>query len=202
MGYAAVFPVASSVGVARSPRAGVSPIPCPVSGGWWACVGVICLVSDSRFCGVCWGSASPGVMRRPLGVGGRWFLRRGMPFLRVGPGARRDVLFACAPVPVPFPSRTFGGFVLPRCVAPIALSLWAPAFFCTVHLLNPRSARGRWAPACHIGRFRAPLPGIVPLCPLPSPCPCPFPSWCGGGGVRGGRDGPGLGLDGLEPLAD
>ena len=38
---AAVFPAASSVGVARSPRVGVPSIPRVVSGGWWVCAGVI-----------------------------------------------------------------------------------------------------------------------------------------------------------------
>ena len=70
MGCAAVFPVGSSLGVARSPRAGVPSLPCVVSVGWWACAGVIRMASDSRFGGVCWGRASPGVVRRPLGVGG------------------------------------------------------------------------------------------------------------------------------------
>ena len=166
MGCAAVFPVASSVGVARSSRAGVPSLPSVVSGGWWVCAGVIRTAPDSRFGGVCWGCASPGVVRRPLGVRGRWSLRRGMPFLRVGPGARRDVLFPCAPVPVPSPSWTFGGFLLPCCVAPGALSLWAPA--------------------CHLGRFRAPLPEC-PSLPLALPLPVPFPFpvwwWSGGGGA-------------------
>ena len=167
VGCAAVFLVASSAGVARSPGAGVPPIPCVASGGWWACVGVIRLASDSRIGGVCLGRASPGVVRRPLGVGGRWSLRQGMPFLRVGPGARRDVRFACAPVPVPFRSSPLGGFLLPRCVAPGALSLWAPA--------------------CHLGRFRAPLPEC-PSLPLALPLPVPFPflvwwRWGGGGAL-------------------
>ena len=70
VGCAAVFPVASSVGVARSPRAGVPSLPCVVSGGCWACAGVIRMASDSRLGGVCCGRASPGVVRCPLGVGG------------------------------------------------------------------------------------------------------------------------------------
>ena len=71
MGCAAVFPVAFSVGVARSPRAGVPPIPCVASVGWWACAGVIRMASDSRFGGVYWGRAPPGVVRRlPGGRGG------------------------------------------------------------------------------------------------------------------------------------
>ena len=98
VGCAAVFPVASSVGVVRSRRAGVPSLPYVVSGGWWACAGVICMPSDLRFSEVCWGRAASA------GGGGRWSLRRGMPFLRVGSRARRDVLFPCTPVPVPSPS--------------------------------------------------------------------------------------------------
>ena len=52
---AAAFPVASSVGVARSPRVGVPSILRVVSGGRWACAGVICMASDVCFGGVCWG---------------------------------------------------------------------------------------------------------------------------------------------------
>ena len=70
VGCAAVFPVGSSVGVACSPRAGVPSLPCVVSSGWWACAGVTRMASDSRFGGVCWGRASPGVVRRLLGAGG------------------------------------------------------------------------------------------------------------------------------------
>ena len=183
MGCAAVFPAASSVGVARSPRVGVPFIPCVVSGGWWACAGVIRTASGSRFGGVCRGLAPQGVVRCPLGVGGRWSLRRGMPFLCLGPGARRDVLRLCAPVPVPSPLWPLGGFLLPRCVAPGALSLGAPA--------------------CYRGRFRAPLPDFPPV-PLahPLPVPFPFPVWWWWGGGGGGAGGPGLGVGGLEPLAE
>ena len=62
---------------------------------------------------------------------------------------------------------------------------------------------------CPYGRLPVTLGPSVPacrsqpLCPLPSPCPCPFPSpgvvvvgWVGG------ADGPGLGVGGLEPLAE
>ena len=52
VGCAAVFPAASCVGVARSPRVGVPFIPCVVSGGWWACGGVIRTASDLCFGGV------------------------------------------------------------------------------------------------------------------------------------------------------
>ena len=62
---AAAFPAASSVGVARSPRAGVPSIPRVVSGGWWVCAGMICTASDACFGGVCW-----GVRPREFGGGG------------------------------------------------------------------------------------------------------------------------------------
>ena len=156
VGCAAVFPAASSVGVARSPPVGVPSIPCVVSGGWWACASVIRTASNSCFGGMCLGREPPRLLRRPLGLGRRWFLRRGMPLLRVAPGARRGVLFLCASVPVPSPAWPSGGLLLPRCVAPGAPSLWAPA--------------------CHFEPFRVP----VPECPslslaLPLPVPFPFP---------------------------
>ena len=70
MGCAAVFPAVSCVGVARSPRVGLSSIPCVVSGGWWVCAGVTRTAFHSCFGGACWGCASPGVLWRLLGVGG------------------------------------------------------------------------------------------------------------------------------------
>ena len=173
LGCAAVFPAASFVPVARFPRVGLPSIPCVVSAGWWACAGVIRTAFDSCFGAVCWGRAPPGILRRPLGVGRHSSLRRGMPFLRVGPGARRGFLFLCALVPVPSPCWPLGGFLLPRCVASGALSLWAPA--------------------CHSGPFRAPLsecPFLSLALPLPVPFPFPVCWWRGGG--QGG---------GLEPLA-
>ena len=71
---AAAFPAASSVGVARSPRVGVPYILRVVSGGRWACAGVICMASDVCFGGVCWGvwwgwgGAGPPVMVCPSWV--------------------------------------------------------------------------------------------------------------------------------------
>ena len=166
VGCAAVFPAAASVGVACSPSVGVPSIPCVGSAGWWECAVVIRTASDSCFGGVFWGRAPPGVVRRPLGEARRWSLRRGMPFLRVGPGARLCVLFLCASVPVPSPSWPLGGFLSPRCVAPGALSLWAPA--------------------CHLGPFRAPLlkcPLLSLALPLPVPSPFLAWWWWGGGGA-------------------
>ena len=43
---AAAFPAASTVGVARSPRVGVPSVLRVVSGGRWACAGVIRMASD------------------------------------------------------------------------------------------------------------------------------------------------------------
>ena len=162
---AAVFPVASSVGVARSPRVGVPSIPRLISGGRWVCAGVIRTASDSFFGGACWGCASPGAVQRSLGVRWRWSLSRGMPFLGVGRGACHGVLFLCVLVPAPAPSWSLGGFLPPRCVASSALSLWAPA---------PQ-----------VGPLRAPLPERpLPSLDLPLPVPFPFPVWWLGGGGR------------------
>ena len=171
VGCAAVFPAASTVGPARSPRVGAPSICCVVSGGCWACAGVTRTASDSCFGGVCWGRAPPGVVRRPLGVGRHWSIQRDMPFLRMGPGARRGVLFLCASVPVPASSWPLGGFLPPCCVASGAVSLWAPA--------------------PHLGPFRATLPEYSFLSlALPLPVPFPFPVWWWWGG-GGGRPWPG-----------
>ena len=182
VGCAAVSPAASSVCVAHLTRADVPSILCVVSGGWWVCAGVIRTASNSFFGGACCGCAPPGVVRHSLGVGQRWSLCRGMPFLGVGPGACRGVLFLCASVPAPAPSWSLVSFLPPRCVASGALSLWA---------LAP-----------HLGPLCAPLPE----CPfsflaLPLPVPFPFPVWFFVG-WGGGANGPGLGVGGLEPLAE
>ena len=141
--------------------------------------------SDSCFGGVCMGHAPLAVDRCSLGVERCWSLRCGMPLLHVRPGARRCVIFPCATVPVLSPSWPMGGFLLPCCVAPAALSLWAPA--------------------CHFGPFLALLSGYpFPPLALPLIVPLPFPVWWpwGGGGGLWGADGPGLGVGGLEPLAE
>ena len=179
---AAVFFAASPVGVARSPRVGVPSIPRVVSGGWWVCAGVIRTASESCFGGACWWCASPGVVWRLLGVGQRWSLRRGMPFLGVGHGACRGFIFLCASVSAPAPSWSLGGFLPPRCVPFGALPLWAPA--------------------SHLGPLRAPLPECpFPSLALPLPVPFPFPVWWWWG-RGGGGDGPGQEVGGLEPLAE
>ena len=154
MRRAAVFPVASSVGVARSPRVGVPTFTCVASGGWWVWAGVIRTASASCFGGACWGCASPGVVQRSLGVGRCWSLRRGMPFLGVGRGACRGALFLCASVPAPVPSWSMGGFLAPRCVSSGALSLWAPAPPCPL-------ARVSLAAPCPPLARALPLPGVV-----------------------------------------
>ena len=165
-GCAAVFPVASSVGVARSPRAGVPSLPCVVSGGWWACAAVIRMASDSRFGGVCWGRASAGVVRRPLGVGAS------------GPSV--VVCPSCVWVLVP---NVMCSFPAPRSLFPPLAAPWVVSCSHVVSLPVPRP----------YGRLPVTLGASVPpcrsvlLCPLPSPFLCPFPSRCGGGGVGGGR---------------
>ena len=181
MGCAAVFPVASCVGVARSPRAGVPSLSCVVSGGWWACAGGIRMASDSRLCGVCRGHASPGVVRRPLGLGG------------AGPSV--VVCPSCVWVVVP---AMMSSFPAPRSLFPPLPGPWVVSCSHVVSLPVP----------CPYGRLPVTLGASVPpcrsvpLCPLPSPCPCPFSSRCGGGGVGGGAARPGLGVGGLEPLAE
>ena len=163
---AAVFHAAPSVGVARSPRVGVRSIPRVVSAGRWVCAGVIGTASDSCFGGACCGCASPGAVGRSLGVGRHWSLHCGMPFLGVGRGACRGLLFLCASVPAAAPSWSLGGFLPPHCVAFGALSLWAPA--------------------PHLGPLRALLPERpLPFRALPLPVPFPFPVWWwwGGGGA-------------------
>ena len=165
MRRAAVFPVASSVGVARSPRVGVRSIPCVVSGGWWVRAGVIRTASASCFGGTCWGCASPGVVRRSLGVGRRLSLRRGMPFQGVGRGACRSAVVPSSSVPRS-PLLSLPGPWVVSC--PHVVSLPVP---------------------CPYGRLplRAPLPDC-PLLPLAFPLPVPFPFpvrwWWGGGGRR------------------
>ena len=164
-GCAAAFPVASSMGVARSPRAGVPSVPCLVSAGWRACAGVFRMASDSRFGGVCWGRASPGVVRRPQGVGG------------AGPSV--VVCPSCVWVLVPAATSSFPA---PRSLFPPLPGPWVVSCSHVVSLPVP----------CPYGRLPVTLGASVPpcqsvpLCPLPSPCPCPFPSRCGARGVGGG----------------
>ena len=150
VGCAAVFPVGSSVGVERPPLAGVPSLPCLVSGGWWACAGVIRMASDLRFGGVCWGRASTGVVRRPLGVGG------------AGPSV--VVCPSCGWVLVP---ATMSSFPAPRSLFLPLPGPWVVSCSHVVSLLGP----------CPYGRLPVTLGASVPpyrsvpLCPLPSPCP-------------------------------
>ena len=166
MGCAAVFPVGSSVGVACSPREGVPSLPCVVSSGWWACAGVIRMASDARFGALCWGRASPGVVRCPLGVGG------------IGPSV--VVCLSCGWVLVP---AVMSSFPAPRSLFFPLPGPWV--VYCSHVVSHPVP--------CPYGRLPVTLGASVPpcrsvpLCPLPSPCPCPFPSRCGDGGVGGGR---------------
>ena len=181
VGCAALFPVASSVGVAHSPRAGVPSLLCVVSGGWWACAGVTRMASDSRFGGVRWGRAPPGVVRRPLGVGG------------AGPSV--VVCPSCVWVLVP---AVISSFPAPRSLFPL---LPGPLLVSCPHVVSLPVPCPYWCLPVTLGASVPPCRS-VPLCPLPSPCPCPFPSRCGGGGVGGVAAGPGLGVGGLEPLAE
>ena len=146
VGCAAVFPVGSSVGAARSPRAGVPSLPCLVSGGWWACAGVIRMASDSRFGGMCWGRPSPGVVRRPLGVGG------------AGPSV--VVCPSCGWVLVP---AAMSSFLRPSpCSLPFLTLRWFPApTLCRSQCPVPMGAcLSPWALPC-------PLAGVS----LSAPCP-------------------------------
>ena len=88
---AAAFPAASSVGVARSPRVGVPPIPCVVSSGWWVCAGVICTASDACFGGACWG------VRPRESCGIRWGWGGAGPPVAVCPSWVWVVAFAVVP---------------------------------------------------------------------------------------------------------
>ena len=140
---AAVFPAASSVGVARSPRVGVPSVLRVVSGGRWACAGVIRMASDVCFGGVCWGVW--------WGWGGA-----GLP-VGVGRGTCRGALFLRVLVPVPAPSWFLGGVLTPCGVASGALSLRVPAL-----------TWGPSVPSCLCGPW-CPLPFPCP-CPAPSCC--------------------------------
>ena len=177
----AVFPVASSVVVARSPRVGVPSIPPVVSGGWWVCAGVIRTASDSCFGvvgGVCprescgirwgWGGAGPSAVVCPSWV---WVVA---PAMVSSSSVPRSPLL---PLPCPW---------VVSC--PHVVSLSVPCPYGRVLITG-----GPSVPPCL----------SVPCRFLPSPCPWPSPSRCGGGGVGGGgADGPGLGVGGLEPLAE
>ena len=131
------------------------------------------------------GRAPPEVAQCQLGVGRCWSLCCGVPFLCVRTGAHSCALSLHATAPGPSPSWPVGGFLSPCCVAPGALSLWAPA--------------------CYLGPLLAPLPKCPsPSLALPLPLPFPFPVWWwwGGGGGLWGADGPYLGVGRLEPPAE
>ena len=155
MGCAAVFPVGSFVGVGRSPRAGVPSLPCVVSGGWWACAGVIHMASDSRFGGVCWGRASPGVVRCLLGMG----------------GAGRSVVVcpSCGQVLVP---AAMSSFPAPRSLFPPLPGPWVVSCSHVVSLPVPcpyGSCLSPWALPCPIAgvSHSAPCPPLARALFLP-----------------------------------
>ena len=130
------------------------------------------MASDSRFGSVCWGRASPGVLRGPLGV------------KDAGPSV--VVCLSCVWVLVP---SVMSSFPAPRSLFPPLPGPWVVSCSHVVLLPVPCPyghrpvTSGASVPSCR----------SFPLCPLPSPCPCPFPSRCGGGGVGGGRRWPGPG---------
>ena len=181
---AAAFPAASSVDVARSPPVGVSSIPRVVSGGWWVCAGVIRKASDA-----CFGGAFSGLRPRES-CGVRWGWGGAGPPVVVCPSWVWVVAFAV----VPFSSAPWSP-LLPLPVSwvvscPHVVSLPAPCPYGCLPSLG--------APPC-------PFAGV----PLGSPCPplalvLPLPGVvvAGGAGGGGGADGPGLGVGGLEPLAE
>ena len=159
MGCAAVFSAPPQVGIAPSPRLGVlypaSPVRGPVVGGREL---VLIVRRQVRVATARLGRrAPPGVARCRMGVARCWSFRCGVPFLRVRPGACRCALSLCATAPGPSFSWPFGGFLPLCCVAPGALSLWAPT--------------------CYLGSLLAPLPRAFSL-------PFLFPVWwwwrCGG----------------------
>ena len=124
---AAVFPAASSVGVARSPCVGVPSIPPVVSAGWWVCAGVIRTASDAFFGGACWG------VRPRESCGVRWGWGSAGPSVVVCPSwvwVVASAVVPCSSVPrsllLPLP-WFLGRFLPPRCVSSGALSLWVPA---------------------------------------------------------------------------
>ena len=174
VGCAAVFSASSSVGVAPSPFVGVPSFPCVVTGGRWASAGVVRTALDSCFGGVCWGRAPLGVARCPLGVGPRWSLCCGMPFLRV----RR-----CPPL-LPLSLRHS------PCSFPVLAHGWFPA---------PMLCRSRCPVS--VGTCLSPRALPCPLAGVSLPVPCPplaralsLPSAVvvGWGGGLWGADGPHL----------
>ena len=173
---AAAFPAAPSVGVARSPRVGVPSILRVVSGGRWACAGVIRMASDVCFGDVCWGvwwgwgGAGPPVVVCPSWV---WVVVPAVvPFSSV----------SWSPLP-PLP----GSWVV-SCPHVVSLSASCPC---------------ECLPS--LGALPCPLAGVLLGAPCPSLAlvlPLPGVSVAGGAGWGGGAGGPGLGVGGLEPLAE
>ena len=165
VGCVAVFPAASSVGVARSPRVGVPSIPVwfRVAGGR---VPVLSVRRPIRAPAACAGGMRP---RGSCGVRFGWG----------GTGPSVVVCPSCVWVLVP---AVVSSFSAPRSLFLPLPGAWVVSCSHVVSLPVP----------CAYGRLPVTLgPSVppcrsVPFCPLPSPCPCPFPSRCGGGGVGGG----------------
>ena len=180
----AVFPAASSVGVARSPRVGVPSNLRVVSGGWWVCAGVIRTASDACFGGVCWGV-------RPRVSWGVWW----------GWGGAGPPVVVC-------PSWVW---VVARAVVPFSSVPWSPlpslpgfwVVSCPHVVSLPASCPCECLPS--LGAPPCPLAWVL----LGVPCPSlalvlalPGVVVAGGAGLGGGASGLGLGVGGLEPLAE
>ena len=176
VGYAA-FSAISCVCVSSSARVGVPPFLCAGAGGWWARPGAVCAVPGAR-CGgaslqACasaavrlepWCGRDPQRSRSVDWVWWCWAFRCGvLLFPGVRPGAHCCALSPSAIAPGLTSSPCWwssGGSLPPYCVAPGALSLWAPA--------------------CYLGP-------LLPLSPRAFPLSFPFPlCWWWGGGEDSG----------------
>ena len=149
---AAVFPAASSVGLARSPRVGVPSIPRVVSGGWWVCAGVIRTPSDASSGGACWG------MRPRESCGVQWGGAALVPpswYALPGCGSWR------------LPWCPFPPCLGPRSCPFLVLGWFAAPMWCLFRHPVPMGA------CLHLGPLRA----LLPECPLVSlalPLPLSF----------------------------
>ena len=137
--------------------------------------------SASCFGGVCSGRAPPGVVRCALGV----------ERCRSLCGGSSSCVWALVPVVV-------SSFSAPRSLFLPLRGAWVVSCSHVVSLPVP-------CPCRHFGPFLAPLPEC-PFLSLALPLPVPFPFlvwwWWGGGGGLLGADGQGLGLGGLERMAE
>ena len=172
----AVFSAVTCVGVSPSPCVGVSPLPCAGTSGPWARPGVVCAVSGPGCGGASRWACASGVVCLVARCGHVRAGSRGVDWVGGGGGAGPSgvvspsmMVSVLVPIVVPCPPVQWplafffslcwwssSGSCPPCCVAPSALSLWAPA--------------------CYL----APL-----LTPLPPAFSLPFPNavcWGWGGG--------------------